>query len=177
MRGRSIGNQTSRKSAGCTSSGRLEPIVWLGRVLQEPVLGLERWKIYNGRFRIHDPLSPIGLPTRRWRLGLLLRIGRTTPRRLAGRALPRAATGLLHVGMLHHRPAKLPLGMAKVRPATTTCLKVGGLVTITGLLPTSKGEDLDVAPVMEVMCRTTSLGLMKFLLIRISRLLHMGSTR
>jgi predicted methyltransferase len=78
--------------------------------------------------------------------------------------------------MLHHRPAKLPLVMGKVRSA----LKVGGLVTIPGLLPTSKGEDLDVASVMEVMCRTcsgTSLGLMKFLLIRFSRLLHMGLTR
>jgi hypothetical protein len=40
--------------------------------------------------------------------------------------------------MLHHRLAKLPLVMGKVRPA----LKVWGLVTITGLLPTSKGEDL-----------------------------------
>ena len=81
------------------------------------------------------------------------------------------------MGMLHHRSAKIPLGMAKVRPATTASLKVRGLGTTTGLLLTSKGEDLDVAPVMEVMCRTTSLGLMKFLLIRISRLLHMGSTR
>lgn len=42
------------------------------------------------------------------------------------------------MGMLHHRLANLPLVMGKVRPA----LKVWGLVTITGLLPTSKGEDL-----------------------------------
>jgi hypothetical protein len=70
----------------------------------------------------------------------------------------------------------LPLVIGKV----CLTLKVGGLITITGLLPTSKGEDLDVALVMEVMCHTcsgTGLGLMKFLLIRISRLLHMGSTR
>ena len=82
--------------------------------------------------------------------------------------------------MLHHRSAKIPLGMAKVRPATTASLKVRGLGTTTGLLLTSKGEDLDVAPAVEVLCHTssgTSLGLMKFLLIRSGRLLHMGSTR